>query len=297
MTVLLLWLSLQGDELAAIQARVEKLDKIPSIESAAEEVKEIAGQLEEVARRNNGDKFFQAHELLSQAYQSLGRRCLIANDAPKADEYYLLAVQACKVNVDKAKAEIDAAAEPTEEMEKRVLFSGYYYIIAIHHRAYALRSDSRKRDALEKQVAELEEYFKTYFNLFDTYFLALEGATYLGRCYQYLAELSADRFAVAEQRWTKCFSWLAKGRDLVNMRDMREHPDAHQVAARAVLHEIQARTLYAKQLKTAGGPWERQIIHAQNAARHLFGVVPSLRGTQIGQKIRAEADAASRLLE
>jgi hypothetical protein len=297
MLLLLALLSLQNDELTEIQARIEKLDKIPSIDSAIEEVQDISKKLVEIAKKNNGEKFFQANELNSQALQTVGKRCLIANQLNLADEFYGMAIQACKANVDKAKAEMDAAAEPTEEMEKRVLFSGYYYIIAIHHRAYALRSDPKKLDLLEKQVVELEEYFKVFFNLFDTYFLALEGATYLGRCHQYLAELTSDRFAVADQHWAKCFHWLAKGRELVNLREMRDHPDAHQVSARAVLCEIQARILCAKQLRAAGGPWERQIIHAQNAARHLFSVVPSLRGTQIGQKIKTEAAAASKLLE
>jgi hypothetical protein len=296
MILLLVACFCQGEDLAKLAERGEKLEKIPSMEALLQEAKDLVDQLNAALQKN--PQALQAHEILAGVYQTVGKRYLLANDLTHADEQYLLSIKTSKELVDKVAALIAAAKEdPDRSLEQKSLFAGYYYIVAIHDRAFALKSDPARRAELEKQVAELETFFKDYFNNHDTYFLALDGATYLGHCYQFLAELSVDRYSVADQYWSKCFNWLAKGRDVLNLRDMREEGDAHQVAARAVLHEIQARMAYSKQLKAAAGPWERQLIYAVNTAESLLSLVPPLRKTAMGQKIQAEADSAKKALE
>lgn len=291
-------LALQGDDWDKLLLRAQKLDKISTIEAVAAEAKEISDIAQAYLQKTpDGDKALQAYELLSTVNQEMGRRYMIANELARADEYYVQAVRASRTLVDKVAAQIAAAKEdPDRVLEQRSLFAGYQYVVAIHHRAYAIRADPARRDELEKQVGELEVFFKEYFNNHDTYFLAVDAATYLGCCYQFVAETYGSRFSVADRYWTQCFSWLAKGRDLMNLRDMRDQEDAHDVAARSVLHEIQARLAYSRQLKAAAGPWDRQLQKAVDSGVNLLQLLPSLRRKALGQKIQSEIQAAEKAL-
>jgi hypothetical protein len=283
------WLLLQG---ADLEKRVEALDTI-AWESADAEVKEIEKRAAAVA--GDLDKVGKSLDLAASAYQRLTVRAQSENDAARADRYSAEGVRAAKAFVERAR-EIAAKApeEQAEAAERMGLVAGHRCVQAMHDRADVLRRDPAGRAQLTETALELEEFYKKYIEAHVGY-LVLDAASYVGQSLRFAAE-AAERPVAADALWEKCFRWASYGWEPGERKEVREEERAHEVVGRSALFEIQARIACARQLKAAGGAWERHLIRAERIAQVVPASVPSLKRTGLGRRIESEAKAAAEML-
>lgn len=297
LTALLALLALQDPaqeekDYEALDRAHETLQKIAEVDAVFEEGTQLLLKIQEFrARYPKGQKSLAALELVSHVQITMGKKCLHAEQAAKAEGLFTAAVGAAREVVGrvKAMAEANRDSEKEEELERFRVYAELLYFSATFHLLLAVSEGEGRLGDLKERAAKMEEEFRAFMINYDTWVWALEAAVYMGRAVELIARRAdPGNFIEATRAWEKVFEFLPKGRNLMKDKQWKADRFVRELSLKSTYYEMLARQRYAELLKAAGAPHERQLFKGLDLAEAVFFAYPDAGQTPVGKQILGE---------
>jgi hypothetical protein len=283
---------LEEREFRALEEDFERLQQYSDADAVLEEGAKLLVAIMRFRKRYpDGKKALASLELLHNTHMTLGKRWMHSDDPPKAEASFNGAISATRELIDRVKVlqENAETAEQIDTTEKMRVFAEFLFFSSSYHRILALAEQEGRLTDLNDSVVRMEKEFRAFMINYDTWVWALDASIFMGRALEILARaMGTEDFTTALRVWSRCFSFLAKARNLTTDKEWKSDPYVESMSLRSAYHEIHARQAYADMLKKVGAPYRRELTRALDLGEQIFTVYPRAVDSDDGGRIAEE---------